>query len=188
MAKVMNPERVAHFEAEGWRAYYDRRHLRLLTLMVSICREQFGMPWPQALLGAYYVTRASVAWIPLDHDETKVLHFYGKFYALARRYSGLTFDPVRVATLELRYNDDHRRLIGIDDKQPLLQTLTELHSAIFGITEAEARESAEWRLKALNTVDGITGKTSTDVEGDWRKLEAELVRCYSAIVALATTG
>ncbi|HLF77184.1 MAG TPA: hypothetical protein VJB57_06785 [Dehalococcoidia bacterium] len=185
MAKEMNPERVAYYEAEGWRAYYDRKYLRLLRLLVSLCHEQFSMPWPRALLGSYYATRASVAWIPLNHDEAKVLHYYEKFYRLARRYSGLVFDPARVAGLELRYNDDHRRLIGTEDKAPLLQTLVDLHSALFGISPEEARESAEWRLRALNTVDGITGKTSTDVAGDWRKLEAELVRCYSSIALRA---
>jgi hypothetical protein len=185
VAKVMNPERVAYFEAEGWRAYYDRKYIRLLRLLVSLCHQQFNMPWPQALLGAYYATRASVAWIPLDHDEAKVLRYYEKFYRLARRHSGLTFDPAGVAELELRYNDDHRRLIGTEDKTPLLQTLIELHCALFGISEEEAHESAEWRLRALNTVDGITGKTSTDIEGDWRKLKDELLRCYSSIALLA---
>jgi hypothetical protein len=108
----MNPERIAHYEAEGWRAYYDHEQLRLLRLLVSLCHEQFHMPWPQALRGAYFATRASLAWVPLDHDEARVLHYYERFYRLARRYSRLDFDPVKVAALELRYNDDHRRLTG----------------------------------------------------------------------------
>lgn len=57
----------------------------------------------------------------------------------------------------------------------------DLHCAIFGLTAEQARESAQWRLQAATTVDRITGKTSTDVEGDWAKLEEDLRRCYRSI-------
>ena len=43
------------------------------------------------------------------------------------------------------------------------------------------KESAEWRLLAANTVDFITSNSSTDVEGDWVKLEEYLRRCYRSI-------
>jgi hypothetical protein len=173
-----NPDRVAYFEATGWRAYYERNWLKLLRLIVSLCQEQFRIPFPVSLLAAYYVTRASVAWVPVDHDEKVVQHFYQKFYELAQRYSGLKFDPVKVAALELRYNDDHRRLVGNPDKTEFIETMVQLHSAIFGLTPEQARESAELRVLANNTVDLITGKTSTDPEVDWIKLEGYLRDCY----------
>ena len=181
--RAFDPNRVAYFEGEGWRAYYDRRWFRLLQLVVSLSHEQFRIPYPQALLAAYYVTRASVAWVPLDHDEAKVLRFYEKFYGLARRYSGLEFDPVLVAQLELRYNDDHRRLVGQPDESALLQTLVELHSALFLLPAEAVRESAQWRLEALNTVDLITSKQSSDVEADWRRIDDQLKRCYGSLLA-----
>ncbi|MCC7354894.1 MAG: hypothetical protein IT330_14210 [Anaerolineae bacterium] len=176
-----NPDRVASFEANGWRAYYDRAWLRLLRLVVSLCQEQFRIPFPVSLLAAYYVTRASVAWAPVNHNVQAVQAFYEKFYRLARRYSGLGFDPTRVAALELKYNDDHRRLVGNPDKREFIQTMVELHSAIFGIPPERARESAELRVLANNTVDKITGKTSTNVEADWVKLEDYLRQCYRSI-------
>jgi hypothetical protein len=178
-----DPDRVAYFEAHGWRAYYDRAWLRLLALIVRLCQEQFRIPFPVSLLAAYYVVRASVAWVPVDHDEAKVRHFYERFYRLARRFSGLRFDPARVAELELRYNDVHRRLVGDPDKREFVETMVELHAALFGITPEQARESAELRVAANSTVDTITGKTSTDPEADWRKLEEELRGCYRSIQA-----
>ncbi len=181
MAVTFDPDRVAYFEAAGWRAYYDRNWPKLLRLIVSLCQEQFGIPFPQSLRAAYYVTRASVAWAPVDHDERAVRAYYEKFYRIALRYSGLEFDAVRVAELELRYNDDHRRLAGQQDKTDFIETMTSLHSALFGITPEQARESAVLRVQANNTVDLITGHTSTDIEGDWRKLEGELRRCYLSI-------
>ncbi len=176
-----NPERVAHFEAAGWRAYYDRKWLKMLRLIVALCQEQFHIPFPMSLLAAYHTTRASAAWVPVDHDEQKVLAFLEKFYRMARRYSNLRFDPVRVAALELRYFDVHRRLVGKADRSEFIQALVDLHSAIFGLRPEQVRESAEWRVMAADTVDLITGKTSTDVKGDWAKLEEYLRRCYRSI-------
>lgn len=178
---TFNPDRVAYFEAMGWRAYYDRKWLKLLRLIVGLCQEQFHIPFPVSLLAAYYVTRAAAAWAPVDHDEKVVQHYYQKFYELARRYSGLKFDPARVAALELKYNDVHRQLVRQPDKSEFIDTMTQLHSAIFGITPEQARESAELRVLANNTVDLITGKISTDPEADWRKLEEYLRQCYHSI-------
>jgi hypothetical protein len=144
-------------------------------------QEQFRIPFPLSILAAYYVTRASIAWVPVDHDEAVVRSYYEKFYRMAARYSGLRFDPVRVGELELRYNDDHRRLVGQADKTPFIETMVQLHSTTFGIAPEQARESAELRVLANNTVDKITGKTSTDVEGDWRRLEEYLRQCYRSI-------
>src|SRR5437762_941065 len=138
-----NPDRVAYFEAHGWRAYYDRQWLKLLRLVVALCQEQFRIPFPVSLLAAYYVTRASVAWAPIDHDEQVVQKFYEKFYRLAQRYSGLKFDPVRAGALELKYNDIHRRLSGKPDKTDFINAMIKLHSTLFGLTPEQARASAE---------------------------------------------
>jgi len=176
-----DPERVAYFEAAGWHAYYDHKWLKMLLLLVRLCQEQFHIPFPMSLVAAYYTTRASLAWVPVDHDERKVLAYLEKFYRVARRYSGLAYDVPRVAALELQYFDVHRRLSGKPEKDEFLQTLVDLHSAIFGLPAERVQESAEWRLRAATTVDQITSKTSTDIEGDWARLEEDLRRCYGSI-------
>lgn len=178
---TFNPDRVAYFEAAGWRAYYEHRWFKMLRLIVGLCQEQFSIPFPLSLRAGYYTTRASAAWVPVDHDEQKILAYLEKFYRIARHYSGLKYEPSRVAVLELQYFDVHRRLSGNPEKDEFLQTLVDLHSAIFGLSAEQARESAEWRLLAANTVDLITSKTSTDIEDDWKKLEEYLRRCYRSI-------
>jgi len=150
-------------------------------LIVGLCQEQFRIPFPMSLLAGYYTTRASAAWVPAIHDEQKVLRYLEKFYQVARHYSGLKFDPSHAAVLELQYFDVHRRLAGNPEKDEFLQTLIDLHSAIFGLSPDKAKESAEWRLLAATTVDLITSHTSTDIEGDWGKLEEYLRRCYRSI-------
>ncbi len=176
-----NPDRVAYFETAGWRAYYDRRWFKLLSLLISLCQEQFRIPFPISLLAAYDVTRASVAWVPINHDVAKVQRFYVRFYTLARRYSGLNFDADKVGALELKYNDVHRRLSGQPDKTEFIAVMIELHSALFGLTPDQVRESAELRVLANNTVDRITSKTSIDPEADWVKLESYLRDAYRSI-------
>jgi hypothetical protein len=176
-----NPQRVAYFEAAGWRAYYDRQWLKLLRLIVGLCQEQFGIPFPVSLQAAYYVTRASAAWAPVDHNPVVVGAFYERFYRLARRYSGLKFDPAKAAALELLYNEEHRRLVGNPDKTSFAEAMTALHSEIFDLPPDQARPSAELRVLANNTVDRITGHTSTDVEADWRLLENYLQQCYQSL-------
>lgn len=184
----MQPGRVAFFEAAGWKAYYDHKWVKMLRLLVLLCQEQFHIPFPQSLAAAYYSTRASLAWVPVEHDVHKVQRYLERFYGVAHRYSGLHYDVKQVAALELEYFDVHRRLAGNVEKEELLQTFIALHSALFGLTPEQARESAEWRLLAANTVDLITSKTSADVKGDWSKLEVYLQNAYTSIVQETRPG
>jgi hypothetical protein len=178
-----NPERLAYYEAAGWRAYYEHNWLRLLRLLVGICQEQFRIPFPVSLLAAYYMTRASATWVAVDHNAQKVRALHEKFYQIAKRYSGLEFDPARAAELEEQYWDVHRRLAAAkqNNKVEFVETMVDLHSVVFGISREQAHESAELRVLANNTVDLITSKTSADPEADWAKLENFLRQCYRSI-------
>ncbi len=181
MAFHFNPERIAYFETAGWRAYYNHQWLKMLRLIAAVSQEEFRIPFPVSLLAAYYTIRASIAWVPVQHDERKVYAYLEKFYRVARRYSGLKFDPAYVAKLELHYFDVHRRLIDVEDKSEFVQVLVDLHSALFNLTPDQVRESAELRVQAATIVDRITGKKSTYIEGDWTLLEEYLRQCYTSI-------
>jgi hypothetical protein len=176
-----DPVRVAYYEVEGWKAYYDRAWLRLLRLIVALAQAQFRIPFPRSIAAAYHITRASVAWVPKDHDQAAILNHLRQFYSIARHYSGLQFEIARAAMLELEYWEVHRRLVGQQDKSSFIETMTQLHAAIFGLSEADARESAELRVEANNVLDTITGKTSTDVERDWQRCKSLLEACYTSV-------
>jgi hypothetical protein len=178
---LLHAAEVAYFEAAGWKAYYDRDWLKLLGLIVSLCHAQFHIPFPVSLLAAYDIVRASAAWAPANHNVAQVQAYYTRFYRLARRYSGLNFDPAEAGRLETQYNIDHRRLSGSPDKTDFIQTMVQLHSTLFGITEEAARPSAELRVLANNTVDLITSGASKDIAADWRLLEGYLRDCYASI-------
>jgi hypothetical protein len=176
-----DPDRVAYFEVAGWKAYYDHNWLKLLRLVVALVQEQFHIPFPVSLLAAYHITRASAAWVPVHHDLKVIETYNEKFYRLARRFSGLSFEPKRVAALETRYWDVHRKLSGKPDKTEFIDTMTQLHSAVFGLSLKDAQESSELRVQANNVLDTITSRTSTDPDADWIRCEEYLRRCYNSI-------
>ena len=179
--RTFEPNRIAHYEVAGWRAYYDRRWPRLLRLTLVLCQEQFGIPFPRSVAAAYHIVRASIAWVPSDHDLTRVAAHLTHFYARAARYAPLTFDPATAARAEVVYWEVNRRLSGDRDDPALLAALVALHSAIFGLTAAEAEESATWRHRALIALDRITGGRDADTDDNWDGIEAELRRCYGAV-------
>jgi hypothetical protein len=176
-----DPDRVASLEAAGWRAYYDRQWGKLASLVATLNHEQFHIPMPLAYVAAYHIARASIAWVPVDHDLEAVHAHLVHFYRIARRYSGLRFEPARAAARELDYWVVHRRLIDAPDKAPFVTALAALHAELFGEPAERMRESAERRVAANNTVDRITSGRSTDAEADWLQIQDELTRCYRAI-------
>ncbi|HLZ27969.1 MAG TPA: hypothetical protein VKV73_11690 [Chloroflexota bacterium] len=176
-----NPDRVAAAESAGWRAYYDRRWLKLVQLIATLNQEQFHIPFPLSYVGAAHIARASRSWAPVDHDLAAVQTHLVRYYRMARRHSGLQFDPRRAAVAELRYWVAHRRLIDNPDKSDFIDAMTVLHSELFGVPAERMRESAEWRVAANNTVDQITSGRSSNVDADWRRIEEELTQCYRSI-------
>ena len=176
-----DPSKVAHYEVEGWKAYYDRNWLRLLNLIVSLAQAQFRIPFPYSLLAAYYITRASVAFVPKEHNAARVSAYMEKFYQLARRYSGLRFDARQAAVLESDYWEVHRRLVGQTDKTAFIDALTALHAAVFDLSLAQAHPSGELRVEANNVLDTITSRTSPDPARDWLRCEDLLTQCYGSI-------
>ncbi len=184
-----DPDAVARYEVEGWKAYEDRNWLRLLRLVVGLVQAQFRIPFPYSIVAAYYVARASAVWVPKDHDVDAVRGYLERFYRLAQRYSGLTFDPKQAAAEETVYWEAHRRLVGQSDKTDFVEALTALHATIFDLTREQARESAALRVEANNVLDTITEHTSDDPARDWLRCEDLLRRCYRSIYDLrrATT-
>jgi hypothetical protein len=177
----LHPERLAELEAGGWRAYYDRNWPRVVGHMVRLNQEQFHIPFPLSVVAAYHIARASAAWAPVEHDEAAVLEHLLRFYRMARRWSGLPFQPRRAAEREIGYWIEHRRLIDHEDKSSFVEAMAALHAELFGLPVERVRESAEWRVRANNTVDRITSRRSTDPERDWQQIETELTTAYRSV-------
>ncbi len=186
---TFRPDRVAYYEAAGWRAYYDHQWPRAFWLMVRLNREEFQMPVPAAVEAALDIVRASLAFAPADNDVPKAHKYIRQYYEKARRSAGLKADAQTLSDLEMRYWVAHRELalerIRQPDKDnlgPMVDALTDLHAALFEVSPQAARRSAELRALAAKTVDRISGRYSTDVMGDWRQVEAYLQQAYRAVL------
>ena len=150
MAKrfTLDPQRMAVLEAALWRAYYDRNITSGLILMVRLSREQFKLSWTDSLRGAYHILHATIAWAPPRNRPEEAHRYLRRFYTLVARERGLAFAPDHVASLELRYRQLHRDLVGVPDKLPLVEALAELHAAIFHRSTEEMLPSATYRARA----------------------------------------
>ncbi len=190
-----NPDRVAYFEKAGWEAYYNRQWLRLLTYIVQLNREQFGMRWFDALRAARQIVQASVAFAPVDNNIPKAQEHLERYYAYAQRAVGLHTPPAILAQLEMDYWVIHRQLAvaraqdpSHANHEPMVQALVKLHAALFDAPMERLIESAEQRALAAITVDLITSRRSTDVAGDWQRIEQCLRQTYRAVSPGLTTA
>jgi hypothetical protein len=178
-----NPEMIAYYETEGWRAYYDRNWLRAFGLMVHLSESQFHIPFPRSFLAVYHVIRASAAFVPRDHDLELVRRHLEQFYRIAAAANHGAFDSRVVADLELRYWVLHRELAEMPDadKRPLVECVAALHATLFGRAPADLWESALSRVQAATAVDRITSRRSIDPAADWALVEANLRRAYTQV-------
>ncbi|MEP7189659.1 MAG: hypothetical protein ABI901_10770 [Roseiflexaceae bacterium] len=178
-----DPNAIAYYETEGWRAYYDRNWLRAFGLMVHLSDSQFHIPFPRSFLAVYHIIRASVVFVPRDHDLNVVRQHLVRFYCIAADANRGAFDPHTVADLELRYWEIHRELAAMPDsnKDSLLERVAALHAALFGRTPAELWASAVSRVAAANAVDQITSRRSSDPAADWELVESSLRRAYQQV-------
>jgi len=191
----LDVERIAYFEKAGWEAYYARKWLRALRLMVAMNREGFGMGLPAAVAAAVDTVRASIAFAPLQgNDLPATRHHLERFYRRARPALGSAASAAELAALELDYWVVHRDLAiarkaqpeavvpdSLADIGPMVDSLARLHAAQFNSDPQTMQPSAEFRALAAKTVDRITGRYSDDVPGDWDRVESYLRRAYGAI-------
>ncbi len=184
-----DPQRIAYLEKAGWEAYYARNWPQVLSLMVQMNREQFCMPLPTAIAGALDIVRASIAFAPVDNNIPAATAHLQAFYEKARRARGLQTDAKTLATLEMDYWIVHRRLAiarqqapgHTGDITPMVEALAKLHTALFTAPPAATHHSAELRAAAAAAVDRITGGYSTDVTGDWQRIEQLLDQAYESL-------
>lgn len=197
-----DPDRVARLETESWRAYYDRRWLRMARILVAAHREQFGLSPAAALLATISASRAAVAFAPLEGSDLDAArrHLLA-YYRRVRAALGTAAGATTLAERELDYWVVHRRLaIARKANPPAAEALTDsetlrevapmtaafarLHAALFDSTAEIMRPSAEQRALAAVAVDRISGGYSTDVAADWARTEAYLQQTYRAILTV----
>ena len=179
-----DPAKVGRYETENWVAYYQKRWLKLLSVSVAMVRESFSLSPLQAAYAAYLVARAEMAAAPFpDNDIPRAEAYMRRFYALIKRLHGEDLDVERVARLEVNWWVVHRQVFGRTENQALVEALTELYAATYGVPPGEVRPAAALRAEAMIYSDRWVNEGRASGSPLLAQVEDALVRSYAALRA-----
>jgi hypothetical protein len=110
----------------------------------------------RTLQGAYYVLRANQKWAPYpDNDPAGARDYMRRFYDLVASRSDLTLDPQEASRREVEWWRLHREhqygVVG--DEEPLVDSLVDLYSYVYGVPGDSVREAARQRVLAMERSD-----------------------------------
>jgi hypothetical protein len=181
--RTFDPVKVAHYEKEAWVAYYQRRWLRLLRMLIALVRETFGLSLWQALYVGLPLTRAQIAFAPKDNDVPAAVADMRRFYTFVQRVHGEDFDPDVVARLDVDWWVVHRQLFGRSDDPELIEALVKLYAATYRVDPDSVRAAAYHRVQAMVHSDRWIVEGKAENSPLLAQEEEELVKSYTALRA-----
>lgn len=181
--RTFDPVKVAHYEKEAWVAYYQRRWLRLLRMLIALVRETFGLSLWQALYVGLPLTRAQIAFAPKDNDVPAAVADMRRFYTFVQRVHGEDFDPDVVARLDVDWWVVHRQLFGRSDDPELIEALVKLYAATYRVDPDSVRAAAYHRVQAMVHSDRWIVEGKAENSPLLTQEEEELVKSYTALRA-----
>jgi hypothetical protein len=101
--REFDADQVARLETEMWQAYYDKRNVRLFVLLTELLRAQRRYPWAKAGTEAFYLARPAARFARMTGGYDVVLPDLEHAYAMAKDWTGATYDPSAVARAELAW-------------------------------------------------------------------------------------
>ena len=99
--RTFDPIRVARYEKDSWVAYYQRRWLTLLRLLIGLVRSTYGLSLWQAIRVGIPLTRAQLAFAPQDNDVPKAIGQMRQFFVTIQKLHHEDFDPDEAALAEV---------------------------------------------------------------------------------------
>lgn len=101
--REFDPDRLAALETDMWRAYYKKEKLRLFSLLVSMLREQYRLPYAKAVGVAFHWARAAATFGDATGDYDRVLPDLAAGYGTLRQFLDAHWDDAEVARAELAW-------------------------------------------------------------------------------------
>jgi hypothetical protein len=180
--RTFDPRQVAWYEKESWAAYYQRRWLRLLRLLIGWVRSAFGLSWWQAIHVGYLLTRAQMAFAPQDNDVPLAVEYMRRAFAYLKNLYQESFDPAEAARQEVNWWVVHRRLFANPENEALIQALQNAYAAEYSVPPERVRTAAVHRAQAALYSDqwvreGRLNSDSPLLAQD----EEELIKSYTAL-------
>jgi hypothetical protein len=185
--RTFDPDRLAQLEVGMWQAYYAKKKLRLFELLVVMLREQYHYSWQKAVVAGFHLARAAAVFGDAKGDYDRVLPDLEKGYAIARDWTGATFDPAAVARAELSWwtaRRDPASGTGEHKNAVVAARMTELYALLYGAPRERVAEAARLRVEAADLRD--RGADAADFDRDprgvdWKGVSFLLHQSYRAL-------
>lgn len=178
--REINYEKVASYDAQMWRSYYNHQFFKLFWQLVQLIRHQLSVGWSLSIRLAFYA-----GWAAADYrihkkkgvNTDRVLKNLTKFYQIISEKSAEPFDYVKAAETELEWWEVHRR--SYQNNPALEDSLAENAAAIYNVPAKKLKKYAHYRAEAMilprHEGDG------QDMPTDWPEVESLLVTAWRSL-------
>lgn len=177
--RQFDPVFVGKMDSDMWRAYYEKKPVKLFFQLARLMRKQYHAPYWRSFFIAYRAAKAAFVFKEgrTRADYAKALPPLEKFYREINRLSDRPFDVKRVAQLELEW-----WIIRREPDQFTPADWERILAEEAGVMYHEPAEKflnyARLRTEAMVFRDE---KRENTREADWDKIERLLVDCWRAL-------
>jgi hypothetical protein len=185
--RAFDPVKVARYEKDSWVAYYRRRWLTLLRLLIGLVRSTYGMSLWQAITVGIPLTRAQMAFAPQDNDVPQAIEYMRRFFAYVKRLHQEDLDPDEAARAEVNWWVVHRKFFGQSDNPAVIEAVAQAYAAAYHVDPAQVREAAYHRARAMVYSDAWVKSKRDPRDLLLNRAEEELVESYTALRAAVST-
>jgi len=179
--RTFDPIRVARYEKDSWVAYYQRRWLTLLRLLIGLVRSTYGLSLWQAIRVGIPLTRAQLAFAPQDNDVPQAIAYMEQFFVYIKDKHGEDLDPHEAALAEVSWWVVHRKFFGHSDNPEVTEAVACAYAAAYRIDPALVREAAYHRALAMVYSDAWVLSERDPNDPRLQQEEDELIKSYTAL-------
>jgi hypothetical protein len=179
--RTFDPIRVARYEKDSWVAYYRRRWLTLLRLLIGLVRSTYGLSAWQAIRVGIPLTRAQMAFAPQDNDVPKAIEYMEQFFTYIKARHGEDLNPHEAALAEVGWWVVHRKFFGHSDNPEVAEAVACAYAAAYRIDPAQMRDAAYHRAQAMQYSDAWVLSERDPHDPRLQQEEEELIKSYTAL-------
>jgi hypothetical protein len=176
-----DPRLVAYYEKESWVAYYQRRWLRLLRLLIGLVRSTYGLSLWQSIAISIPLTRAQIAFAPKGNDVPKAIDQMQKFFVFIQNRHHEDFDPAEAARAEVNWWVVHRKFFGHSDDPAVVESVAQAYAAAYRIDPGKVQAAAFHRAQAMVYSDAWVVSERDPNNPLLQQAADELLKSYAAL-------
>ena len=177
--REFDPVAIARLETEMWKAYYERRKLKLFRLLAQTLREQFHAPYWKSWRIAAKATQAALTFQrgSSRKEYELALPYLESYYQQIKHLAGEDFSVSSVAQRELEWWIIRRER----EEHPPEDWVREISlkaAEIYKVPQEHTLKHAQLRVEAMLIRDQRGGEIRLK---DWENIETVLIKSWTAL-------